>query len=60
MGCLGTMFKAVGSWVVNGFIALVKMGKKPKKVHSVGGDKETRDAISDSIRDSVKPDDKPK
>lgn len=60
MGCLGTVLKAVGSTVASVFLALVKLGKKPKKVHSVGGDKETRDEISDSIRDAADSDDDPK
>ena len=56
--------KAIGKWlgaiIPSIFIKLVKMGKKPKRVHSLGGDKEARDANDDAIRDAVDPDRKPK
>ncbi len=53
--------KAIGGFLVKLLSALLpgllKEARKPKEVHPIGGDKETRDALDDSIRDTLDSDD---
>ena len=43
---LGSLLGGLLEWAA-------KEGKKPKEVKPIGGDDETRDAIDNSIRDSI-------